>query len=269
MKPHHERFPNVLEAVLLILTLFCAEILADAALHDMRPILSLGQHDLPAAITLIGNGLLFSGLLCFKRMGFGELFHPGNAPVKVGLASLLLPIMLLIPALEVSVYALDGMLETCFPMSPGEQESMRQLISTDFPSMVLTCLMAPVLEEMLFRGIILRGFLERYARVPAIFGAALLFALAHHNIYQFPVAMIVGAIVGWLYERTRSLWPGIAMHAAYNSLSFLWGVFPALLAAMLNSIGLWLAVFIAAALGSFLLQRLLEPGQAGGDIPGK
>jgi membrane protease YdiL (CAAX protease family) len=83
-------------------------------------------------------------------------------------------------------------------------------------ALVMTCLMAPVLEEMLFRGIILRSFLKRYPPGVAIVHSAAVFGLAHLNVYQFFGAMLLGGFTGWLYERTRSLWPGIALHVGYN-----------------------------------------------------
>jgi uncharacterized protein len=70
---------------------------------------------------------------------------------------------------------------------------------------------------MLFRGIILRGFLALYPRWQAILGSAILFGAAHLNLYQFFVALVIGSLAGWLFERSRSLLPGIALHAAYNS----------------------------------------------------
>ena len=37
------------------------------------------------------------------------------------------------------------------------------------------------------------------------------------NIYQFVVALVLGVLSGWLYERSRSLIPCIALHVSYNS----------------------------------------------------
>jgi membrane protease YdiL (CAAX protease family) len=74
-----------------------------------------------------------------------------------------------------------------------------------------------VLEEMLFRGVILRAFLRRYPAGIAIVHSSAIFGLAHLNLYQFLVGLMLGLLLGWLYERTRSLWPCIALHGAYNS----------------------------------------------------
>src|SRR5258708_35546238 len=71
---------------------------------------------------------------------------------------------------------------------------------------------------MLFRGIILGSFLEEYARPRAFVYSAALFGLAHMNVYQFAGGFAIGVILAWLYERSRSLWPCIFLHRAYDSL---------------------------------------------------
>jgi len=79
-----------------------------------------------------------------------------------------------------------------------------------------------VLEEMLFRGVILRGFLQHYPPGLAIAGSAIVFGLAHMNLYQFVVAFVIGGLSGWLYARTRSLLPSIVLHACYNGSLTAW-----------------------------------------------
>jgi membrane protease YdiL (CAAX protease family) len=75
---------------------------------------------------------------------------------------------------------------------------------------------APLTEEAIFRGLILRGLLRRYAAPRAILVSAVLFALWHRNPYQFVTAFSGGLLAGWLYVRTRSLWPCVIVHALIN-----------------------------------------------------
>ncbi len=77
-------------------------------------------------------------------------------------------------------------------------------------------------EEVLFRGLILRGFLRRHRPVLAIWLSAGLFMAAHGNPLQFPVALMIGACAGWYYQATGSLWPGIVAHGLHNFLVGLW-----------------------------------------------
>lgn len=80
----------------------------------------------------------------------------------------------------------------------------------------LLCLVAPVTEEILFRGLILRGLLRRFRAWPAIFLSSMLFAVMHLNPWQTITAFGLGVIFGWYYHRTGSLWPCIIGHALNN-----------------------------------------------------
>ncbi|GAA4499909.1 hypothetical protein GCM10023172_19250 [Hymenobacter ginsengisoli] len=87
-------------------------------------------------------------------------------------------------------------------------------------SLAFGCLLAPLLEEILFRGIILRGLLRNYSPAVAIGQSALLFGVFHLNPAQSLFAMLFGVTLGWLYYRTQSLAICITMHALNNLLSF-------------------------------------------------
>jgi membrane protease YdiL (CAAX protease family) len=86
--------------------------------------------------------------------------------------------------------------------------------------------MAPVVEELLFRGAIL-GHLLRQGRSPrmAIFLSALLFGIMHFNPVQSFFAFFLGLAFGWLYYRTGSVAPGIVAHAINNTVCALLMVF--------------------------------------------
>ena len=84
-----------------------------------------------------------------------------------------------------------------------------------------TCILAPILEETLCRGIMLRGMLRRSAPWKAIFWSAFIFAFIHLNPWQSIPAFIIGILFGWLYYRTGCLWLTIFLHCLNNSLSTL------------------------------------------------
>ncbi len=92
---------------------------------------------------------------------------------------------------------------------------------------ISTCILAPLLEELLCRGMVLRGLLTRMKPGRAIFWSALIFAVMHMNPWQSIPAFLIGLLLGWVYWRTHSLWATIFMHCLNNSLStFLSRVFP-------------------------------------------
>lgn len=79
---------------------------------------------------------------------------------------------------------------------------------------------APVVEEMLFRGAIEGELLRRWHNPSkAIFLSALLFGLVHLNPAQMPYAFCLGLLLGWLYYRTKSIVPGIVLHLVNNGTS--------------------------------------------------
>ena len=81
-------------------------------------------------------------------------------------------------------------------------------------------LLAPILEEMLFRGAI-EGRLLRSMSNPwqAITISSLIFGVVHMNPAQIPFAFLLGMMFGWLYWRTGSLLPGIVGHVFNNSVA--------------------------------------------------
>jgi membrane protease YdiL (CAAX protease family) len=81
-------------------------------------------------------------------------------------------------------------------------------------------IIAPVVEETLFRGIILHSFLKSMSPRKAILISSVLFALGHASPYQLMVAFLLGILQGWLYWRFQSIVPAIAIHMSANSLGF-------------------------------------------------
>ena len=80
-------------------------------------------------------------------------------------------------------------------------------------------LVAPATEELLFRGLILRGLEKRYGAWPALLVSSTLFAVAHFNLGQAVPAFLAGLYLGWLYRSTGSLWWPMAAHALFNGVS--------------------------------------------------
>ncbi|WP_089888694.1 CPBP family intramembrane glutamic endopeptidase [Kriegella aquimaris] len=92
---------------------------------------------------------------------------------------------------------------------------------TGFFAFLVTGIAAPILEELIFRGIILDGLLKKYAPTKSILISSLLFGLVHLNPWQFVSAFIIGIFSGWVYYRTKSLSFSIIIHATSNFCGFL------------------------------------------------
>lgn len=84
-------------------------------------------------------------------------------------------------------------------------------------------ILAPIAEEAVFRGALLRRLLNAGAgKSPwiAITVSALVFGVVHGNIAQGTHAFMVGLLLGWMYSRTRSILPGLVLHWANNTIAF-------------------------------------------------
>lgn len=88
---------------------------------------------------------------------------------------------------------------------------------------VLTAGIAPVVEELLFRGI---GFflLEQFGQAAAILVTAIAFALTHGIAEGIPVFFVIGVGLGFMRSRTRSIYPAVGMHAGFNGIGVIAGV---------------------------------------------
>ena len=100
-------------------------------------------------------------------------------------------------------------------------DMLKDLVQPNIYSFLAAVIFAPVLEELLFRGIILEGFLHNYSPKKAIMWSALIFGIAHANPLQFLDAFFAGLFIGWIYFRTRSLIPGIMIHFINNLIVFI------------------------------------------------
>ena len=89
---------------------------------------------------------------------------------------------------------------------------------------ILTAMVAPIVEELMFRGL---GFflLEQFGQVAAILVTAIAFSLTHGIVEGIPVFFIIGAGLALMRSRTKSIYPPILMHAGFNGIGVIGGLF--------------------------------------------
>lgn len=103
------------------------------------------------------------------------------------------------------------------PENPELLETLMQMMTNPI-GLISVCLIGPLTEEVIFRGAIERRLLERYKNPwIAIVVSALFFAVAHFNFAQAFTAIIIGIFMGWIYYRTRSIWPTVLIHVVNNT----------------------------------------------------
>ena len=81
MTEHHPTYPNAVEALLLIALLMAIELFVAAAVFDANLLAGVNDGDVYGFITVVGNGILFVGLMAYKRIGYRALFHPAGHSV--------------------------------------------------------------------------------------------------------------------------------------------------------------------------------------------
>ena len=94
---------------------------------------------------------------------------------------------------------------------------LKQLTGGPFwASFLVVAIMAPVFEEWLCRGMILRGLLKKMKPAWAIVVSALFFAVIHANPWQAVNAFILGLVMGFVYYKTGSLLLTMLIHFVNN-----------------------------------------------------
>jgi hypothetical protein len=82
------------------------------------------------------------------------------------------------------------------------------------------CALAPLAEELFFRGYLFGLFRERWGRAPAYIFSAGLFAVVHLNLPAMAPIFVLGLALAYIYDRTGSLGPGMIAHGVNNLISF-------------------------------------------------
>ena len=76
---------------------------------------------------------------------------------------------------------------------------IQSLVKSLTTSLIQVCVLAPVIEEILMRGVVLGGMKNSYGTVTALLISATLFACLHFNMVQTLSAFVCGIILGLLY----------------------------------------------------------------------
>lgn len=171
-----------------------------------------GNH---ATIYASAVALVVSGLLMIAHLLF---FRYASFKSEDGSFTSFKTILLCLPLVIASLLAsniIGELLEL-----PNIYEDLFYSLSRNVFGFLSIALIAPIAEEMLFRGGI-EGFLLRRKIKPiiAILVSAIIFGVIHANPAQIFFATILGIIFGWMYYRTGSILPSIVGHVLNNTVS--------------------------------------------------
>jgi uncharacterized protein len=195
---------------------------------------AIGYHQtsggaVPLTITVVGLVGLWTGLIGGVVLYY-RLWGSGNPREDLGLAIKPLDIVLgavvglgtqlvLIPLLYLPFERADRTLSHRLS-APAKSDTAA--VHGGWQTAVLILFLAvgaPIVEELFFRGLLLRSLTRWLGPVPGIAISAVVFGLAHFELLQLPALIIFGLFLGTLAYKTGRLGPGMVAHAAFNAVT--------------------------------------------------
>jgi len=162
-------------------------------------------------------------------LGLSVAKGSGSAREDLAVVAVPLPAVALLllagAALQFPLTELGNLLSEFWPTPLAEQVAQRDLLNPHgylggAALIFALVLVAPLSEELLFRGLILRGLTARHGPLAGLFFSALLFGALHHGTSMFP-ATIAGLILGLVVLRTGSTLASVVVHAGVNAMPVL------------------------------------------------
>lgn len=133
-------------------------------------------------------------------------------------------IFLALICLYPTIFVVQSVMEKFFDPSRFPQPILIFLASDPGVQAKLTIaffaiVIAPLAEEVIFRGYIFGAARQFIGRWPAIIVSSLVFAFIHGHIPALPGLFVLAIFLALVYERTGSLWAPIMLHAFFNSVT--------------------------------------------------
>lgn len=93
-------------------------------------------------------------------------------------------------------------------------------------TVLLAVVLAPLAEEWFLRGLVFSRMRKGMPVIAAMLISSVAFGLLHGNLVWAAYAAVLGMMLAWTFERTKSLWAAILLHFSYNVCGMLLGLFP-------------------------------------------
>lgn len=154
--------------------------------------------------------LLLSMKLLFPGVRFMSLFRGRDLMSTSAFVLLLLPVPLVISNLLSSFFRGMGFAHAprIIPEMNGSGDALMMILAL--------AVLAPLVEEILFRGFLYRVLRSRYSSLPSIIITSILFSAAHFSLATIVPIFIMGILMAWARERSGSIIPSLILHALNN-----------------------------------------------------
>lgn len=221
-KNKYRVYPSVFDAIHLVVLYLFLQSLIDfpLALYDYHHDTNwLSNQWIGIASTVVTT--LFIYIFGFRKTKapFKEVFS-----IKLFNPLILIPIIITLPALQHLVTYLNIEVEKLLPTPPWFWELFERVLNNRFGfwgAIVKVAIIAPIIEEILFRGIIMNGLIKNYRSWYAVLMSGVLFSLYHLNPWQMTYTFFLGLLLGWIVLKTKSLPLAILIHSINNLLVLL------------------------------------------------
>ncbi len=158
-------------------------------------------------------GYLFARRRLDRQSVFGVSFEWPSVLVGAAMG------LLLVFVTGITMYAIRLATGYDHPVYP-DWVVFRSVMEVPLLALLGSILFAPLVEEVLFRSMLYRGLLRSMALLLAAVVSALTFAAAHYledgGVVRAVGAAVMSVAAIWLFHRSHSLWPAIALHATFN-----------------------------------------------------
>lgn len=196
----------MIQIVKLILLYFGYQLLAGVVMTGISLVYPLGLGMQLGWSLLLSGIVMIIHLIAFKYVNLRQAFAPVSLPTLLVSVGCVLSAMLCFNALS-ELVELPDLLEEHF-----------MALSQTVTGVLSVALVAPFVEELVFRGTIMRCLQERgLSPRMVILVSALLFGVVHVNPVQVLFAFLMGLVLGWIAWRTGSLVPVVVGHVLNNA----------------------------------------------------
>jgi len=211
--------------------------IASGHLHSWRELADLGdsvrstlqQPGMQALLVMLVMGFAATTILLLVRRRWPRLWTlarpPGFGfvrPVRARFLLLALAIGLIAP---VAGAWLTQWLAHGHPVTQNIQQLGENTpLGWRIPLVLMVVSLGPLVEELLFRGVLLSALRQRWGNALAVSLSSLAFALAHlpgldWQVYALPALLLLAVVLAWLRLRSGSIWPSVLAHGANNLLA--------------------------------------------------
>lgn len=212
-------YPTILGAIHLIVLYTFIQTIVDFPLALLDYYNGTDYLYNPIKKILLGVGsTIFIFYYAYRRAAvpIKELF-----PSKSFNVLIVIPVLFFLWAAQNLIGEVNIALDKVLPPPAWFWEMFNKIFESDYGiygAILKVVIMAPLIEELIFRGVIMHGLMRNYSKFTAVFVSALMFALFHLNPWQFPATFVLGLLLGILMLRTRNIYLCIMGHAINNGL---------------------------------------------------